>query len=167
MFIFRDNDGAKDKVELKTMTTSQDEDDEDDDGDEDRVDVITLNNIKDSVRFALLMSMGILSTYICTVLIIVDISAGISKNIHIYTWTHVFLGVDIIVNSTVLYLMFTFTTREYNKFCRCCHGCMEKCCINCMLKCGGNKGGGVSGGQSGDSQQYANLILSEDAESVR
>ena len=59
--------------------------------------------------------------------------------------------------------MFTFTTKEYNKFCRCCHGCMEKCCIGCMLKCSDNKGAGVGG----DSQQYANLILSEDAESVR
>ena len=58
MFIFRNDDGGKDQVELKTITTNQDEDDEDD-GDEDKIDVITLNNIKDSVRFALLMSMCI------------------------------------------------------------------------------------------------------------
>ena len=83
----------------------------------------------------------------------IDLEVGLSQNPHIFTWTHVFQGIDLIVNALVVYLMFTFTTQTYRKCCGICEGCVEACCLRCMLSFN------AKDGDQGNTQQYANLVL--------
>eukprot|EP01084_Bolivina_argentea_P316418 548466_1 len=146
------NYSKNDAKELETINNLTD--DIVDDAQDDVIDVISLDGIKNAIRFALLICIGIISTYISVVLAMIDLELLLSQNEHIPTWTVVFQGIDLIVNALVVYLMFTFTTYSYRKCCGICDKCVETCCLRCMLSFNANDE------NQADTQQYATLVLS-------
>ena len=119
--------------------------------------VIKLNDIKSTTRFALLMFIGIISTYIASVLIFLDVEYLWSTHEFLMTYSAIFLAIDMIVNANSVYLLFKFNNKKYYLVCKLCHGLCQNCCIQCIYQTQKN-------GNNKSKQECENLILGQDKE---
>jgi len=90
---------------------------------------IPLKSIKTVTRFALLMFMGIISTYFATVFVFLDIEVGYSMNQHILTVASIFMVFDLLINAIAVYLLFEYSTSKYHALCGRCHWICEIMCV--------------------------------------
>ena len=93
---------------------------------------IDLDNIDSFTRFGLLMSIGISSTYIFTILNMITLGLENEHPIKEIGVGYSLIAGDLLVNALMVYLLFPMNTKQYNMCCKLCHGCCRKCCMNCV-----------------------------------
>lgn len=154
------------------MTTIKRADDGDnDDGTENvepTMDQISLTTIDAVTRYALLMFVGIVSTYICSILVFIDVEYGWSVSYHILTWGSTLVGFDLLVNATTVYMLFQYNSSKYYKLCKVCHRGCNRCCVE-MIYCFSRKNSryGVNAAAGKSRQEFATLILTaEDDDAI-
>ena len=124
---------------------------------------ISLQSIEEVTRYALLMFSGIISTYIVSILVFIDIEYGWSINYHVLTWGSALIGFDLLMNATTVYLLFQYNSKKYYRICKICHKGCERICVEtiyCYSKTNKKHGINVDGGKS--RQEFATLILAAD-----
>ena len=83
--------------------------------------VVELNTVKSIIKYCMLVLMGICSSYITNIIVVIDLASGVTG-----VPEYAFIAVDILVNSMSLYFMFVFNNDEYNKLCKCCNDRFQK-----------------------------------------
>eukprot|EP01084_Bolivina_argentea_P309034 534510_1 len=123
---------------------------------------ISLRSIKSVTRYALLMFMGIISTYIVSVLVFIDIEYGWSVSAHILTYGQTLIGLDLLINSIAVYLLFQQNSKIYFAVCKICHiGCESFCIQITYLYSKKSKRNGINS-SANSRQEFATLILTAD-----
>ena len=109
------------------------------------------------------MFIGIVSTYICSVLIFIDVEYGWSVSYHVLTWGSALIGFDLLVNATAVYLLFQYNSGKYYKLCKICHMGCNRCCVE-MIYCYSkrSKKYGINSAAGKSRQEFATLILTAD-----
>jgi len=115
----------------------------------DKMSIIRLDNIDAFTRYALLMVIGLMSTYIFLVLVVVSLNTANHLRLG-----YVFIASDLTVNASVLFLLFPIADKWYFGVCGKCHECCRGCCIDCVYR------RVLSRSETDkDKQQFAELIL--------
>eukprot|EP01083_Nonionella_stella_P072125 194255_1 len=109
--------------------------------------VIELKTLETTTMYATLILLGIISTEIVATIIALRISDGLEMAFG------ALIALDIYVNGTCLFLMFSVNKQRYHKYCSKYHTCLQICCINCTYK------GAVT--SSTTKQQYTGLVLAD------
>ena len=95
----------------------------------DKTSIIRLDNIDAFTRYALLMVIGLMSTYLFLVLVTVSLNTANTLRLG-----YVFIASDLTVNATVLFLLFPVANTWYYGVCGKCHECCRGCCIDCVYR---------------------------------
>jgi len=119
---------------------------------------VKLDNIDSMTRFSLLMSIGLSSTYIFSIINNVVLLAEEDHPARAWGVGYSLIGGDLLVNALVIYLLFPINTALYDLCCGCCHKCCQGCCVQCVYA-------NVKGQTDKDKQQLIELILSDDGDS--
>eukprot|EP01084_Bolivina_argentea_P007161 13472_1 len=94
--------------------------------------IIELNTIDSFTRFGLLIFIGIISTYVLSIINNVTLLLEDDHAVKQLGVGYVLIAVDLFVNALVVYLLFPMNTQQYNCCCKYCHLCCQKCCMNCV-----------------------------------
>ena len=116
----------------------------------DKTSIIRLDNIDAFTRYALLMVIGLISTY----LFLISATWSVSVR-HPLKLGYSFVAVDLTVNATVLFLLFPIADKWYYGVCGKCHKCCRGCCIECV-----HRKMLMRSETDRNKQQFAELILS-------
>eukprot|EP01083_Nonionella_stella_P181165 647997_1 len=109
--------------------------------------VIGITILETTTMYTTLILLGIISTEIVATIIALRISDGLEMAFG------ALIALDIYVNGTCLFLMFSVNKQRYHKYCSKYHTCLQICCINCTYK------GAVT--SSTTKQQYIGLVLAD------
>ena len=135
-------------------TINQKDEDENSVNTERTLNQISLDSINAVTRYALLMFIGIISTYVVSILFIIDIEYEWSLSPHILTWGAALVGFDLLVNATSVFLLFEYNSSVYYRICKICHVGCERCCVELIYLYSKKNGK--------DKAEFTNLILSAD-----
>ena len=131
-----------------------------DDKDEVHRVTIDLNDVKSATRYALLVSIANISTFLSMIIMVIITliheEDSYDNDQELGALEYLFVGIDSLVNSCCLYLLFDFNRIQYYKVCVFGHVLVEKCCIKCVV-------GRIAGVDDHDAQRepvdYEDLIL--------
>ena len=128
---------------------------------------ISLSSIKMVTRFALLMFMGIISTYLCCTVFILDIELGLSSSSNVFIVGSIFGAIDLLINSIAVFLLFQHSTATYHALCGRFHRICEIMCVEMIYRSSKKEdrdGGGLANVQHRN--DFSDLILKDEFKSA-
>jgi len=96
--------------------------------------VVGLEDIESTTRYALLMFLGVVSTYTASVFVFLDVAFSWSAHDDLLTFASILMGVDVMVNGTAVFLLFRANDAKYARVCGVAHTLCLSCCVQCIYR---------------------------------